>query len=250
MSNNPGGSQNQQVFQQWLHSNMQSSSNVDPQQLSQAATNWVQNSANPEQVQEATTHVLSSLPTQERAGFIQEVLGAFQQNGVSPAAAGVHTTNPNNMSAADAGKLLGYAQQQQPNILNQLLGQGGAMNNPIVQMVVSGLISYAVQRFMSNMGSGQGFNIPGLMGQGGAAGLTGNQGGYNNTNTGNPLGGLIGEFLGGEQQTGQNYPAQNTQPNQGYTNQPNQGYTSPAPSQTGQSGGLDLNSIIKMFTGQ
>jgi len=49
--------------------------------------------------------------------------------------------------------LLGFAQQQQPDLLNQLFGSGGFTSNPVVRMVLSGILAYVAQRFLGNLGS-------------------------------------------------------------------------------------------------
>jgi hypothetical protein len=108
------------------------------------------------------------------------------QKGLNPQAAGVRTTNPNQMSPQDLAQMTSYAQQQDPSIIRQLL------SNPLVGMAISAALSYALQRFL---GGTQGYNQPApqQMPYGGQ--------GYTQPQTGGGgLGDLVGRFLGGDQQ--------------------------------------------------
>jgi hypothetical protein len=108
------------------------------------------------------------------------------QNGLNPQAAGVRTTNPAQMSPQDLAQMTTYAQQQKPDIIRQLL------SNPLVGMMISAALSYALQRFL---GGTQGYNQPApqQMPYGGQGYTQPQQGGGG-------LGDLVGRFLGGSNQ--------------------------------------------------
>jgi hypothetical protein len=92
------------------------------------------------------------MPQKQREGFINTVTGWLQQHGISPAAAGVQTTNPQQMSPQDVGKMVGYAQQQNPDVLQQLFSPNGALGNKSVQVGLAGLLAYAATQVFKKPG--------------------------------------------------------------------------------------------------
>jgi len=196
---------------------------VPPAQLSNAYNQWASQAA-PEQQHEAAAQAFSQLSPAQREDVGSTIINLLRNNGLDPRAAGIQTTDPSRINSDDLARLTNYAQQQNPDLLHQLL------SNPLVGMIISAALSYAIQRFMgggqqgAQQGGGQGgFDFGQIIGA-----LTGQQGGGQ--------GGLdIGQFLGGLQGGGQpQYP----QPGQGYGQpqypQPGQGYGQPQYPQPGQ----------------
>ncbi len=56
------------------------------------------------------------------------------------------------------------AQQQQPDLLQQVLGQGGALSNPMAKMAMAGVAAIAAQRLMGNSQGGGGL-LGSILGQ-------------------------------------------------------------------------------------
>ena len=199
---------------------------VPPERLGNVYSQWAQQ-APPEEQEEATAAAFSQLSAAQRQDVGSTIINLLRNNGLDPRQAGVQTTDPARIGSGDLARLTNYAQQQNPDILRQLL------SNPIVGMIISAALSYALQRFMGGGqqrggqpgfgfgqpgGGGGGFDIGQIIG-GLMGGQRGQQGG----------GGLdITQFLGGQGgQQGYGQP-QYPQPGQGYGQpqypQPGQGY--------------------------
>jgi len=112
----------------------------------------VASQAQPQHIADATANAVQQMPPQQREGFINTVTGWLQQHGISPAAAGVQTTNPQQMSPQDVGKMVGYAQQQNPDVLQQLFSPNGALGNKAVQVGLAGLLAYAATQVFKKPG--------------------------------------------------------------------------------------------------
>jgi hypothetical protein len=199
-SNPQQGTNLQDIFSNWQQQYAQGNTqNIPHDQVCNAYNQWCGQAA-PQQAHQAAEQAFAQLAPQQRGNVANTLVNILTQHGITPQAAGVQTTNPSQMSPADLAQLTNYAQQQNPDLIRQLL------SNPIVGMVISAALSYALQRFVGGAASGTGgFSLPGLFGGGTAQpGTTytqpqqppaGNQGGG--------LGGLITEFLGGGNKTNQ-----------------------------------------------
>jgi hypothetical protein len=196
---------------------------VPPDRLGSVYSQWAQQ-APPEEQEEATAAAFSQLSAAQRQDVGSTIINLLRNNGLDPREAGVQTTDPARIDPNDLARLTNYAQQQNPDILRQLL------SNPIVGMIISAALSYALQRFMG--GGQQRGGQPGF-----GFGQPGGGGGFD-------IGQLIGGLLGGGQsqypQPGQGYGQpqypQYPQPGQGYGQpqypqypQPGQGYGQPQP---------------------
>jgi hypothetical protein len=140
---------------QWMESYQSGNTGQVPHdQLHQAFNQWAQ-SADPQQVQQATAQAYQQVPQQEHAGIAGALLGLFQQHGLNPQDAGVQTTNPGQMGPQDLSRLTSYVQQQRPGALGQILQPGGLMSNPMVGMALSAALSYGLSQ-MQGRGAGTG----------------------------------------------------------------------------------------------
>jgi hypothetical protein len=113
--------------------------------LGQLYHGWA-SQAEPQHVEEAATQAAQQMAPQQRAGFAESIMGWLQQQGINPQQLGIRTTNPQQMSPQDVGRMVGAAGQQDPDILKQLLGPGGALSNPAVQLGIAGALAFALSR--------------------------------------------------------------------------------------------------------
>ncbi|MDQ6693719.1 MAG: hypothetical protein M3014_04760 [Chloroflexota bacterium] len=133
---------------QWLQSYQSGNgANVPHDQVQQAYSQWSQG-VPPQQAMEATQYGYQQVPQQQLPGIAGSLLGMFQQHGMSPQAAGVQNTNPNNMTPQDMARMTQYAHQQQPDAIKQMFGQGGALSNPLAGMALAGALAYGASRMM------------------------------------------------------------------------------------------------------
>ena len=116
---------------------------LTPQEVQQHYQQFVQN-APPEMVQQAHEQSFQQMPPQQQGSLMQSLLSGLLQSGFNPQQAGIQNTNPNSMSPQDSARLLSYAQQQQPGLLQQL------MSNPATKMALAGVVSYAAKQMLSN----------------------------------------------------------------------------------------------------
>ena len=107
---------------------------------------FVQN-APPQFVQQVHEQYLQQAPAEQRSGLLQEVLSGLMQRGVNPQQAGIQNIDPNTMSPQEAARLTTFGQQQNPGMIQQLMG------NPMAKMAVAGLVSYAAKQMLGNRGS-------------------------------------------------------------------------------------------------
>ena len=144
--------QQRQAAQQWLQQFQGGNTQQLPQHdLGNMFQGWA-NQAEPQHVVDATAHAVEQMPPQQRAGFVQSITGWLQQHGISPAQAGIKTTDPAQMSPQDVGNLVGYAQKQNPDIIKQLFSSGGLLSNPVVQVGLAGLLAYAASQAFKRPG--------------------------------------------------------------------------------------------------
>ena len=55
------------------------------------------------------------------------------------------------------GQMFGQAQRQQPDLLQQMLGSGGALGNPMAKMAMAGVAAIAAQKLMGGQRGGRPF---------------------------------------------------------------------------------------------
>jgi len=168
ISFNPNDPQQRQELQQWLQGLQGSNppSQEDLGRLYQGLSGHLE----PQHIIDATAHAVQGMPPQQRTSFITTITQWLQQHGITPQQAGVQTTNPQQMSPQDVGRLIGFAQQQNPGILDQLFGPNGPLSNPVVQVGLAGLLAYAANRFLNQPGGMHlnlpNINLPNIFGQG------------------------------------------------------------------------------------
>ena len=85
---------------------------------------------------------------------MQGLLGGLQQQGYDPQQAGIQNTDPYSMSPQDAARLTGYAQQQNPDLLHQIMGPGGPLGSTGAKMAVAGIAALAAKQILGGGGMG------------------------------------------------------------------------------------------------
>lgn len=149
---------NQQMYQQYANAWDQGTYHQIPDQ--EAYQNYRQfvNNAPPEMVQQAHERYFEQMPPQQRGGLVQGLLGGLMGQGFNPQQAGVYNTDPYSMSPRDAARLTGYAQQQNPDILHQIMGPGGPLGSTGAKLAAAGIAAFAAKQLL---GGGGGFNLGG-----------------------------------------------------------------------------------------
>ncbi len=119
--------------------------------------------APPEVVQQAHEEAFNRLSPQEQ----QQIVTQFQRAHNDPNQAfqypqfnngGQQSYGPQQM-----GQMVRQAQQQ-PDLLQQVLGPGGALSNPVAKMAMAGVAAMAAQRLMGNSQGGGGL-LGNILGQ-------------------------------------------------------------------------------------
>lgn len=133
-----------QQLQDYQNGNTQRLQHTD---LGNMAHSWV-DQATPQHVADATTHAAQQLPPQQQTDFIHGVTGWLQQHGISPQQAGVQTPAGQPLTPHDVGKVVGHAQEQNPDIIKQMFSPGGALQNPAVQVGLAGALAFAASKLL------------------------------------------------------------------------------------------------------
>lgn len=150
----PVNPNNQQMYQQYANAWDQGTYGQLPEQeVRQNYQQFVQN-APPQMVEQAHQAYFEQMPPQQRGSFVQSLLGSLTQQGFNPQQAGIRNTNPYNMSPAEAARLTGYAAQQQPDILHQILGPGGPLGSTGAKLAVAGVAALAAKQILGGAGTG------------------------------------------------------------------------------------------------
>ena len=154
----PFDQNNQQMYQRYANSWDQGTYNQLPAQ--EAYQNYGQfiRNAPPQMVEQAHQQYYEQMPPQQRGGLMQGLLGSLTQQGYDPRQAGLSNYDPNSMSPRDAAQLTGYAQQQNPDILHQIMGPGGPLGSTGAKMAVAGIAALAAKQILGGGGLG-GFKL-------------------------------------------------------------------------------------------
>lgn len=150
----PFDQNNQQMYQQYANSWDQGTYHQIPEnEARQNYQQFVQN-APPQMVEQAHQQYYEQMPPQQRGNLMQGLMGGLMQRGFNPQQAGIQNTNPYNMSPADAARLTGYAQQQSPDLLHQIMGPGGPLGSTGAKLAVAGIAALAAKQMLGGGGMG------------------------------------------------------------------------------------------------
>jgi hypothetical protein len=103
----------------------------------------------PDQFRQAAEQAFSRLTPEQRAELARILQTNAQQQSVGSSA--VNQPNLQAQAQQDPGALAQATTQlheEQPNLLQQLLGQGGALSNPIAKAALAGIAAMAAQRIL------------------------------------------------------------------------------------------------------
>jgi hypothetical protein len=152
----PYDSNNQQMYQQYANAWDQGTySQLPEQEARQNYQQFVQN-APPQMIEQAHQQYYEQMPPQQRGGLMQGLMNGLMQRGINPQQAGIQNTDPYSMSPQDAGRLTGYAQQQSPDILHQIMGPGGPLGSTGAKLAVAGIAALAARQLFNNNAGGGG----------------------------------------------------------------------------------------------
>jgi len=109
--------------------------------------------APPDVVEQAHAEAFSRLSPQEQ----QQIVAQFQQAHQDPQqpfqfpgfGGGQQGYGPQEL-----GQMARQAQQRQPDLLQQVLGPGGALSSPMAKMAMAGVAAIAAQKMMGGQGGG------------------------------------------------------------------------------------------------
>jgi hypothetical protein len=111
--------------------------------------------APPEVVQQAHEEAFGRLPLDQR----QQIVDQFRQAHNDPSQPFQYpqmSGGQGDYSPAQMGGMFQQAQRQQPDLLQGMLGQGGALSNPMAKMAMAGVAAIAAQRLMGGQQGGGG----------------------------------------------------------------------------------------------
>jgi hypothetical protein len=140
----------QQMYQQYANAWDQGTYQQLPDQEAwQNYRQFVQN-APPNVVERVHQQYYQQMPPEQRGGLIQGLLSSLMQQGFNPQQAGIRNTDPYSMSPQDAGRLTAYAQQRNPDILQQLLAPGGPLGSTGAKLAVAGVAALAAKELLGS----------------------------------------------------------------------------------------------------
>ena len=151
----PFDQQNQQMYQQYAnHADQGTYGQIPEQEAQQNYQQFTQN-APPQMVEQAHAQYYQQMPPEQHASLMQGLLGGLMQRGINPQQAGIQNTDPSRMTPQEGARLTGYVQQQQPGLLQQVMGPGGPLGSTGGKMAVAGVVAFAAKQML---GSGSGLS--------------------------------------------------------------------------------------------
>ncbi len=154
--------QRAQQYHQGYQNGQGQYADLDPNDVYDRYQRTVQH-APPEVVQQAHEEVFNQMPMDQR----QQIGDRFRQAHNDPNQAFQYpqmTGGPSDYNPAQLGGMMRQAQQQQPDLLQGMLGQGGALSNPMAKMAMAGVAAIAAQKLMGNSQGGGGL-LGNILGQ-------------------------------------------------------------------------------------
>jgi hypothetical protein len=106
----------------------------------------------PQDYQQAAMAAFERMSPAERQQFAQHVQQQAQQQGMGNLGGLLGGGNQQLQDPGALAQVLGRVQQQQPDLLGGLLGQGGALSSPLAKAALAGIAAMAAQRFLGNRG--------------------------------------------------------------------------------------------------
>lgn len=120
--------------------------------------------APPEMVAQAHEEAFNRLPPQEQQRIIDQFRRANDDSN-QPFQYPGFNQGQGQFGPRDMGGMIQQAQRQQPDLLQQVMGPGGAMSNPMAKMAMAGVAAMAAQRMMGGQQGGGGGLLGNILGQ-------------------------------------------------------------------------------------
>jgi hypothetical protein len=137
----------QQLAQQLAgHADRGTSDQVPHQEAYQAYDAFKQQ-LTPEQIGQAAQRYYEQASPEQRAAMARQYQLGFQQQG-SPLAQQWGNVNPQSVSPQQLGQMHQQAQQQHPDMLQQLFSPGGALGGTGTKLAVAGIAAMAAKQFL------------------------------------------------------------------------------------------------------
>ncbi len=155
--------QRAQQYQQGYQGGQGQYADMDHQEVVDRYQRTMQH-APPEVVQQAHEEAFSRMPMDQR----QQIVDQFRQahnDPQPPFQFPGFTNSQRDYAPAQMGQMFGQAQRQQPDLLQSMLGQGGALSNPLAKMAMAGVAAIAAQRLMGGQQGGGGGLLGNILGQ-------------------------------------------------------------------------------------
>ncbi len=151
LNNVLGGQQGQQQLQDFA--NRWQSGNAHEIPTAEVADHYgtVATNLTPDQYQQAAQEAFTRLSPDQRAQFAQWLQSQTQQHGVNVPALGGGTPATQLQDPGQLAQVTTQVHQQQPGLLQQLLGKGGTggpLDNPVAKIALAGITAVAAQRLM------------------------------------------------------------------------------------------------------
>ena len=112
-----------------------------------------------DQFHQAAQNAVRQMPQQDRAGLLGTLMGALGGSGGDGLGGlaktlGLGTTDPNQMSADDAAKVMNYARKEQPQALQQAVAEKPLLVKAMGNPVVMGALAMAASKLLSGQRRG------------------------------------------------------------------------------------------------
>jgi|SRR5438105_11080749 len=117
-----------------------------------------------DQFHQAAQNAVRQMPQQDRAGLLGTLMGALGGGGSAGAGGsglgglanmlGLGSTDPNQMSADDAAKVMNYARKEQPQALQQAVAEKPLLVKAMGNPVVMGALAMAASKLLSGQRRG------------------------------------------------------------------------------------------------
>jgi hypothetical protein len=125
---------------------------MDPQEVSDRYQRTVQH-APPEVVQQAHEEAFGRLPLDQRRQLAEQFRRAHDDPS-QPFQYPQMSGGQGDYEPAQLGGMVRQAQRQQPDLLQGMLGQGGALGNPMAKMAMAGVAAIAAQKLLGGQQGG------------------------------------------------------------------------------------------------
>lgn len=141
-----------QMYEQYADSWDQGTYSQLPDQDVQDNYYQFMQNAPPQVVEQVHERYFEHMPREERGNLLQNLMGGLMQQGVDPRQVGIQNVDPYSMSPNEAARLVGYTRQQNPDLLQQIMGPGGPLGSIGAKIIVAGIVALAAKHLLGSHG--------------------------------------------------------------------------------------------------